>query len=213
VDTQEVEKIRAVVADNHSLTLSGVADSLSTHGITVVGQGNTAAEAIELVTATKPDVLITDLDFGPGPTGLDVASRLRDAYPKLGIVILSAYGDPRLHHVSMDHIPAGLVYLIKQKVSSTLEIVDAATLAIKNADKATKGTLPQINLTASQIAVLRLLVQGMSNAAIGANLSISEESVAKTINRMAKRLDITSGPDVNIRGALIQSYFDLVGSN
>lgn len=208
-----VQKLRVVVADNHSLTLSGVADSLSAHGLDVVGQGSSAAEALELVKNTSPDALITDLDFGPGPTGIDVAQHLRKQHPALGIVVLSAYGDPRLHHISLAEVPKGLVYLIKQHVSQTKDIVDAVTVSIDKAAKAEQGQLPKINLTGSQIAVLRLIAQGLSNSGIAQALSVSEESVAKSINRMAKRLDVRQGPDVNIRAALIQQYFDVVGSN
>jgi len=208
-----VQKLRVVVADNHSLTLSGVANSLQAHGLEVVGQGISAAEAIELVKELSPDALVTDLDFGPGPTGLDVAQHVRKSHPPLGIVVLSAYGDPRLHHIVMDEIPQGLVYLIKQQVESTTDIVRAVHRSIDKALLAKSGDLPRVDLTSAQIAVLRHIAQGLSNSGIATALSISEESVAKTINRMAKRLNISSGPDVNLRAALIQQYFDLVGSN
>jgi DNA-binding NarL/FixJ family response regulator len=208
-----MQKIRVVVADNHSLTLSGVADSLQAHGLKVVGQGMSAAEAIDLVKDLSPDALVTDLDFGPGPTGLDIAQHLRKSHPHLGIVVLSAYGDPRLHNVVLDEVPQGLVYLIKQQVKSTTDIVQAVRSSIDKALLAESGELPRIDLTSAQIAVLRHIAQGLSNSGIATALSISEESVAKTINRMARRLDISSGPDVNLRAALIQQYFDLVGSN
>jgi DNA-binding NarL/FixJ family response regulator len=208
-----VQKLRVVVADNHSLTLSGVADSLQAHGLEVVGQGSSAADAIELVREFSPDALVTDLDFGPGPTGLDVAQRLRQSHPQLGIVVLSAYGDPRLHQVTLDEIPQGLVYLIKQQVETTNDIVKAVHSSIDKAHKAESGELPRVDLTSSQISVLRHIAQGLSNTGIAQALSISEESVAKTINRMAKRLGISNSPDVNIRAALVQQYFDLVGSN
>jgi len=208
-----MQKIRVVVADNHSLTLSGVADSLQAHGLKVEGQGMSAAEAIDLVKDLSPDALVTDLDFGPGPTGLDIAQHLRKSHPHLGIVVLSAYGDPRLHNVVLDEVPQGLVYLIKQQVKSTTDIVQAVRSSIDKALLAESGELPRIDLTSAQIAVLRHIAQGLSNSGIATALSISEESVAKTINRMARRLDISSGPDVNLRAALIQQYFDLVGSN
>jgi len=208
-----MQKIRVVVADNHSLTLSGVADSLQAHGLKVEGQGMSAAEAIDLVKDLSPDALVTDLDFGPGPTGLDIAQHLRKSHPHLGIVVLSAYGDPRLHNVVLDEVPQGLVYLIKQQVKSTTDIVQAVRSSIDKALLAERGELPRIDLTSAQIAVLRHIAQGLSNSGIATALSISEESVAKTINRMARRLDISSGPDVNLRAALIQQYFDLVGSN
>lgn len=208
-----MSSLRIVVADNHGLTRSGVADSLSAHGVEVVGEGSSAAEAIALVESTSPDALITDLDFGPGPTGLDVASRVRQKFPLLGIVVLSAYGDPRLHHVSIKDIPKGLIYVVKQQVQSTTDIVEAVGRSIDHAAQSIAGTLPQVDLTSSQIAVLRLVAQGLSNQAIAHTLSITEDSVAKNINRMAKRLGIAQDKTINIRAALIQSYFDLVGSN
>ena len=202
-----------VVADNNKLTLSGVADSLTAHGVRVVGQGQSAADAFALVEKLRPEALVTDLDFGPGPTGLDVAAKLRKSHPTLGIVILSAYADPRLHQVSLPEVPRGLVYIIKQQVSSTEDLVTAVRVSIENAQRAAKGELPRINLTSSHIAVLRLVAQGLSNSAIAESLTITEESVAKTINRMCKRLGIEGGPDVNVRAALIQTYFDAVGAN
>lgn len=201
------------MADDHSLTLQGVSDSLLSHGISIVGRGSSAAEAVSLVKEHAPHALVTDLDFGPGPTGLDIASSLRATLPKLGIVVLSAYGDPRLHSESLVSAPAGLVYVIKQQVGSTSQLADAIVSSIDKAAKAEQGELPSINLTSAQISVLRLVARGLSNSAIALELSITEDSVAKTINRMLKRLGITQTSQVNSRAALLQSYFDMIGAN
>ena len=205
--------LRVVVADDHSLTLQGVSDSLLSHGMSVVGRGKTAAEAVELVKKHTPDALVTDLDFGPGPTGLDIAESLRASFPRLGIVVLSAYGDPRLHSESLVIAPAGVVYLIKQQVASTAQLAEAIRVSIDKAAKAEAGELPAINLTSVQIAVLRLVAKGLSNHAIAQELSVTEDSVSKTINRMLKRLGIAQHSGVNSRAALIQSYFDMIGAN
>ena len=205
--------LSVVVADDHSLTLQGVSDSLLSHGISVVGRGKTAAEAVALVKKLKPDALVTDLDFGPGPTGLDIAESLRASFPKLGIVVLSAYGDPRLHSESLVSAPAGVVYLIKQQVESTAQLAEAITVSIDKATKAEVGELPSINLTSGQIAVLRLVAKGLSNHAIAEELSVTEDSISKTINRMLKRLGIAQNSGVNSRAALLQSYFDMIGTN
>lgn len=205
--------LRVVVADDHSLTLQGVSDSLLSHGMSVVGRGKTAAEAVELVKKHTPDALVTDLDFGPGPTGLDIAESLRASFPRLGIVVLSAYGDPRLHSESLVSAPAGVVYLIKQQVASTAQLAEALRVAIDKAAKAEAGELPAINLTSGQIAVLRLVAKGLSNHAIAQELSVTEDSVSKTINRMLKRLGIAQDSGVNSRAALLQSYFDMIGAN
>ena len=205
--------LRVVVADDHGLTLQGVSDSLVAHGISIVGRGKSAGEALTLVNDLKPDALVTDLDFGPGPTGLDIAQNLRAALPRLGIVVLSAYGDPRLHSESLTSAPAGIVYLIKQQVDSTQTIADAIALSIDKAAKAERGELPSINLTSAQISVLRLVAKGLSNAAIARELSVTGDSVSKTINRMLKRLGVEHHSGMNMRAALLQSYFDIIGAN
>ena len=205
--------LRVVVADDHSLTLQGVSDSLLSHGMSVVGRGKTAAEAVELVKKHRPDALVTDLDFGPGPTGLDISESLRASFPRLGIVVLSAYGDPRLHSESLVSAPAGVVYLIKQQVASTAQLAEAIRVSIDKAAKAEAGELPAINLTSGQIAVLRLVAKGLSNHAIAQELSVTEDSVSKTINRMLKRLGIAQDSGVNSRAALLHSYFDMIGTN
>lgn len=60
----------------------------------MVGRAHTAAEAVSLVERKNPDALLVDLDFGPGPTGLDIAASLRKDLRLAGIVVLSAYRDP-----------------------------------------------------------------------------------------------------------------------
>lgn len=206
-------RLKVVVADDHKLTLSGVADSLATRGIEVVGRGQSAPEAISLVEQLSPDVLVTDLDFGAGPTGLDVATFLRKKMPLLGIVVLTAYADPRLHASSLSSAPTGLVYLIKQNVDGPNIIVEAVEASVEKAIKAEKGELPRVDLTPAQMAVLRLIASGLSNQAIAENLSVSEDAVSKTTNRMLKRLAISAGPATNTRAVLIQHYFDLIGAN
>ncbi|MBT5730254.1 MAG: hypothetical protein HOI76_02025 [Microbacteriaceae bacterium] len=55
-----MSNLRVVVADDHKLTLSGVADSLQARGVHVVGRASSAPEAIEMVTSLTPDALMTD---------------------------------------------------------------------------------------------------------------------------------------------------------
>jgi DNA-binding NarL/FixJ family response regulator len=98
-------------------------------------------------------------------------------------------------------------------VESTAQLAEAITVSIDKAVKAEDGELPAINLTSGQIAVLRLVAKGLSNHAIAQELSVTEDSVSKTINRMLKRLGIAQNSGVNSRAALLQSYFDMIGTN
>jgi DNA-binding NarL/FixJ family response regulator len=72
--------------------------------------------------------------------------------------------------------------------------------------------VPTVELSRAQVQVLDLIAQGLTNSAIAEHLHITEASVAKTINRIAKRLGITQDVGTNTRGALTRRYFELVGN-
>jgi DNA-binding NarL/FixJ family response regulator len=59
--------------------------------------------------------------------------------------------------------------------------------------------------------MLRLVASGLSNRAIAEQLSLGEDSVAKSINRLAKKLLPDRGEDTNVRVSLTQIYFDMMG--
>ena len=56
------------------------------------------------------------------------------------------------------------------------------------------------------------MARGLTNSAIADRLFISEESVAKYINRIAKRLQISKRLETNMRGALTSRYYELAGN-
>lgn len=60
-----------------------------------MGDVATAKEALLLAAETRPDVAVVDLDLGEGPTGLDVAHRLREMFPRIGLVVLISGIQPR----------------------------------------------------------------------------------------------------------------------
>ena len=72
-----VNTLRVVVADDHSLTLQGVSDSLLSHGVSIVGRAQSAAEAVSLVKEHTPDALVTVQNNGEpqqgGRSGLGTA--------------------------------------------------------------------------------------------------------------------------------------------
>ena len=207
-----MNSLRVVVADDHGLTLSAVSDSLQVNGLVVEARASSAREAVDAVVKHQPDALVIDLDLGPGPTGIHVAARLRQRFPHLGVVVLSGYADPRLFAPSIPTAPRGTVYLVKQQVADVAAVVDAVRASVERAAAGDAASVPAVALTSSQVAVLDLVAQGFTNGAIAQRLFISEDSVAKSINRISKRLMISTGPETNTRGALTSRYFELVGN-
>lgn len=208
----EDRTVRVVVVDDHGLTVSAVSDSLEVHGLDVVGRASCARSAVDEVVKHQPDVLVIDLDLGPGPTGIHVAITLRRRFPRLGVVVLSGYADPRLLSPTVPAAPPGTVYLVKQRVSEISTVVAAVHDAAQRAVLGLPATVPTVDLTHTQVAVLDLVAQGLTNSAIAERLHITEDTVSKTINRMAKRLRIPQGPETNTRGSLANRYFEFVGN-
>lgn len=69
----KVQAVRVLIADDHPLIIEGISAALKRLGLKVVGQVETAQEVIPKYAECQPDVLVLDVRFGPGPTGLDVA--------------------------------------------------------------------------------------------------------------------------------------------
>lgn len=208
-----MQALSAVVVDDHRLTAFALADSLRQRSIDVRAVAHDVAEALKVIKESTPDVVVTDLDLGPGPSGIDFARKLRSSYPRTGVVVLTAYEDPRLFHADIPPIPREVVYLVKQQIKQLDELAEAVGLAVAYARGAIKTSESQVRfpLTQSQAALLRLVAQGLTNQSIAETLKLTEDSVAKAINRLAKKLGVSSATGTNVRVGLTQRYFDFVG--
>lgn len=201
------------MADDHRLTAHAVSDSLVARGYDVVSVCYGVPEALQAVARFEPDVLLTDLDMGPGPSGADLIARAAAQFPRMGIVLLTAFEDPKLLAAGMPTLPARVVYRVKHQLADLNQLESAVELARDYATgivRPVKSDLPN-QLTDAQASLLRLIAQGLSNQAISENLSVSPDSVAKSINRLAKKLGVGKTESRNVRVALTQKYFDYIG--
>jgi DNA-binding NarL/FixJ family response regulator len=205
--------LSAVLADDDRLTAISLAESLERHGVKAVAVAHSAGDAVTEVLGKRPDVVITDLDFGPGPTGIDVAIQARRVLPRIGVVIVTAYQDPRLLASSLPDAPLGTVYLVKQQLSSPTQVADAAREAVARAATGVPSSRPmrRVNLSDSQAELLRLVASGLSNQAIADSLHVTTKSVEKALTRLADRLHIDRSAEANVRVALTNRYLEYVG--
>lgn len=168
--------------------------------LTVVGAFADGTSALRQIPRLAARVAILDIELGVGPTGIDVGLRLRRDHPDLGIVLLSNHSDPEFLASLPREALAGWSYLLKRSVS------DAATLA-RAVEGAAAGLVvldPQLvsglqprdgsplsRLTPRQAAILALLAQGYTNAAIAGELGLAEKSVENQINLLYQNLNVT----------------------
>ena len=119
--------MRVVIADDMMLIRSGLARLLAGAGVEVVGEAGDAAELMRLVALEHPDVAVVDIRMPPTQTdeGLVAARRIRDEWPATAVVLLSQHLDTRYAQRLFADQPAGLGYLLKERVSDIAVLVDA----------------------------------------------------------------------------------------
>lgn len=202
--------IRIVVVDDHPMFRAGLIQAVTGDGdIAVVGEGDSAAEAVELVAALKPDVLLLDAQMAD--SGLDRIPDILLADPKIRIVVVTASEDEK---DIAQAVEAGVFgYVLKgttgPDMRSIVRSVNMGENVIPNdmfgrllgmlRDKATALDKERdINLSRQETQVLQLLAQGLSNREIGQRLGITERTVKFHLSNTFTKLNVRNRVEASI---------------
>jgi DNA-binding NarL/FixJ family response regulator len=204
---------QVLVVDDDRFTASLLAEALTGAGWSVLGPAHDVAGALALVEReTSLDAALLDLDLGPGPDGIDVAVALRQRFPAIGLVVLTAYRTPRLFRPDRYEVPVGVRLVSKADVRD-IALIDAelraaivAPHAINPGAMTPAVTVDGVQLTDRQVLVMRLVADGLSNAAIADRVGIAEASVEKAVARLIRRLELSVEDGGNPRVLLARAY-------
>lgn len=191
--------VRLVIADDHTLVRQGLRQFLEMAGdIEVVGEASTGHEVIELVEKDPPDVVLLDLRM-PEMDGLEVARRIQEEHPEVGVMMLSAYD---YRQFVVEAVRAGARgYILKSMDAEQLiqavhlvatgnmvfdpqVVVALAEELTRSREREERGDV----LTAREIEVLQLLAFGHSNRDIATRLEISAETVKTHLEHIFRKL-------------------------
>ena len=211
VDTEPMSLATVILVEDDALTRASLTTALEFAGFTFAASVSDAASALEASHNSEVEVALLDLDLGPGPTGIDIAVALRKIHPRIGIVFLTSFLDPRLSRAENTALPKGSRYLTKQDLGGLSKV--ATTLLQAKFQPLTGGAeLPKSsNLTDQQIAVLKFVAMGFNNAEIANKLAVSEKAVEHLTTRTAKVLGISREGNLNLRVQLMRHYSQLIG--
>lgn len=194
--------------EDDSLLRSALSEVLSNKGLRVSISSGSVDEFLIACSRNHIDCAVLDLHLGSGATGIDVAQKLISTYPKIGIVFLTSFDDPRLVGSSKSLVPEGSVYLQKHLVNDTSILIQAISDAIS------KGPIVRVPgnrvlglLSDNQIEILALIAGGLSNSEIARIRNVSEKSVEATITRIAKTLNLKKEPAQNYRVHMARVFF------
>jgi DNA-binding NarL/FixJ family response regulator len=193
--------IRIILVDDHSLVREGVGRLLEEEpDLRVVGSFDEGNAAVLFAAREEPDVAVLDVAM-PRTSGIDVARRLRAVSPRTQILMLSMH--ERQEYVQQALWAGANGYVLKESAG---EEVVAAVRAVHagqrylgarislRADDRDLGGDPLERLSAREIEVLKLVVDGNSSNEVAAALGLSPKSIDTYRSRPMTKLDVEHLP-------------------
>jgi len=195
-------RVRIMLADDHKLFRAGIFALVQTlRGIEIVAEAADGREALRLVAAHRPDVVLMDVMM-PNLNGLDAAARIARAFPRTRVVIVSMNADEDSVLKSLRAGAAG--YVVKTADPAELELAIRAAargerfLSSAVSQHVVAACLKRVDreqtslerLTPRQREVLQLIAEGHTTKEIAARLDISAKTAESYRGELMKVLEI-----------------------
>jgi len=213
--------VRVVVADDSTLLREGVVRLLEESGIEVVGQAGDAEDLMRKVRAHKPDVAVVDVRMPPTHTdeGLRAAREIRAELPDVAVLVLSQYVEVVYARELLAESAEGLGYLLKDRVADVAALTDAVRRVGAGGSALDPEVVSQMlgrkrrddpleELTPREREVLGLMAEGRSNAAIAAELVVTERAVEKHVTGIFTKLDLPASGEGHRRVLAVLRFLE-----
>ena len=191
--------LRLVVVDDHPVVRDGLRGMLGSQpDFEIVGEAASGAEALTVVAAARPDVVLTDLRM-PEPSGGALIRLLRERVPTARVLVLTT------HDTDSDVLPAveagAIGYLLKDAPREELfravraaargeSVLSPSVAALLLGRVRPRRPLPRARLSAREREVLALIARGRTNREAAAALHISEATVETHLLHIYAKLEV-----------------------
>jgi DNA-binding NarL/FixJ family response regulator len=213
--------MRVVVAEDSVLLREGVVRLLEEAGFEVAGQAGDGEELMRKVRAHKPDVAIVDIKMPPTHTdeGLRAARAIRSELPEVGVLVLSQYVEQQYALDLLADSAEGVGYLLKDRVADIDAFADAVRRVADGGSALDPEVVSQMlgrqrqadpleELTPREREVLGLMAEGRSNAAIAAQLVVTERAVEKHVTSIFGKLGLQTSPEDHRRVLAVLRFLE-----
>ncbi len=199
-------KITIFIIDDHDSVRQSYIKWLEAEGFTIVGDEKYPDKAIEKIKKTNPDVILLDIDF---PTnrfgGVEITKEIINSYKNAKIAFITHYTEPEiiawafstgalgffakiddLSHLkeTIERIVNGYIYLSPTAIK---KLIEHLSKTIPQEPKI--STLKNLNLTSTEIKVLKFISQGLTNKEIARELATNERKVKDIISNICAKLE------------------------
>ncbi len=196
--------IRVLIADDHRLFRQGLRQICETIGhLEVVGEAENGREVVEMARQLQPDIVLMDIQM-PVVDGVEATRLITADAPTVRVIILTMYKQDRY---VFEAIKAGARgYLLKDVDEQ--ELIDAvravhrgealidpglATRLLEEFRRLSRGEgAKEEELTDGEMAVLRLVAQGLDNKTIAQQLNLSERTVINRLSEIYQKLHVAN---------------------
>jgi DNA-binding NarL/FixJ family response regulator len=214
-----VSEIKLLLVEDDPIILTMMSKAVESEGFRVLAATSNVISAMDSFKKNPPDVAILDIDLGAGPTGIDLANKIRKINHRIAIVFCTSYKDIRFIRNESHSYPPHTVLLKKSDVINIdkfSKAINEALELVRDADDTKSDQLSEKfykNLNDLEIELLKLVASGISNKNIAKERGISTKSCENAIARLAKKLKIPATEDNNQRVLLTRKYSELSGKD
>ena len=195
----------AVLIEDDSLTRALLESLLRSLNFDVTAVATTQ-DGITAIKDTDPDLLISDLDLGDGPSGAHAIRWAETNTPWIAIVVLTMHRNPGLIDPSVLAVNPARVHLVKDDVRSVADLEAGIEAAMTGSGfDLGRGENARI-LTKDQADVLRLMARGLSNKEIARVRETTLGAVENIVQRIYSSLNLTGDEAINPRARAIVMY-------
>lgn len=213
--------MRVILADDAVVVREGLARLLAEQGVDVLAEAGSADELLRLVATEPPDVAVIDIRMPPTYTneGLRAAQEIRDAYPRVGTVVLSQYVDVDYALKLLTETSERVGYLLKDRVGDIAEFVAALEqiaaggtvverYLVEELLEAPAVRDPLAELTPREREVLALIAQGKTDRGIAGELFVTRKTVEAHVRSILGKLDLPASAGENRRVHAVLTFLE-----
>ena len=198
-------KISVLVVEDQELLASLIESALEQSGYQVVVK-HSISEAIAHISKNQPNIVVTDLNFGLGPNGLDLINYIDENYPWIGRLVLSAHNSVESATGKSWGDGQEVIHIVKSEIDSLQQIQEAIRRCLSSSmqimEKREESGL--LFITKSQAEVLHLVIQGLSNLAIAKSRGTTIRAVEALLIRTYQSLGIANNDQIDCRTVAVQ---------
>ena len=194
-------RTRILLADDHAMVRRGLRMVLEAEpDLTVVGEADDGAEAVQLALSTEADLAVLDVAM-PRLTGLQAAAELKQRRPELRTLMLSMYDSEQYFFEALKAGASGYVL----KSAADRDLVEAVRAAVRGEpflypaavsalirdylDRASQGEeTPSDPLTPRELEIVKLVAEGHTTDEIASTLVISKRTVEHHRSHILEKL-------------------------